>query len=56
MTRPVFVIVCGINGAGKSTLADALARSPDLAGLPFLNPDCLSEMASLHRALSANIM
>ena len=42
MTRPVFVIVCGINGAGKSTLADALARSPDLAGLPFLNPDRLS--------------
>ena len=35
-------MVCGINGAGKSTLADALARSPDLAGLPFLNPDRLS--------------
>lgn len=42
MTRPVFIIVCGINGAGKSTLADALALSPDLAGLPFLNPDRLS--------------
>ena len=42
MTRPVLVIVCGINGAGKSTLADALALSPDLSGLPFLNPDRLS--------------
>ena len=42
MTRPVFVIVCGINGAGKSTLADARAQSPDLAGVPFLNPDRLS--------------
>lgn len=40
--RPVLVIVCGINGAGKSTLADALARSPELAGLPSLNPDRLS--------------
>jgi predicted ABC-type ATPase len=42
VTQPVFVIVCGINGAGKSTLADSLARSPDLTGLPFLNPDRLS--------------
>ena len=42
MTQPVFVVVCGINGAGKSTLADALARSPDLAGLPLLNPDRVS--------------
>ena len=43
MTRPVFVIVCGINGAGKSTLADALAQSPELRELPFLNPDRLSD-------------
>jgi predicted ABC-type ATPase len=42
VTRPVFVVVCGINGAGKSTLADALAGSPELAILPFLNPDRLS--------------
>jgi len=42
VTRPVFVVVCGINGAGKSTLADALAGSPELARLPFLNPDRLS--------------
>ena len=42
MTRPVFVVICGINGAGKSTLADALARSSDVAGMPFLNPDRLS--------------
>ena len=42
MTPPVFVVVCGINGAGKSTLADALAASPELAGVPFLNPDRLS--------------
>lgn len=51
--QPVFVIVCGINGAGKSTLADALARSPDLAGLPFLNPDRLSASYRVtHPALS----
>ncbi len=42
MTRPVFLVVCGINGAGKTTLADALAATPELAGLPFLNPDRLS--------------
>ncbi len=42
MTRPVFVVICGINGAGKSTLADALAASSDLVGLPFLNPDRFS--------------
>ena len=42
MTRPVFVVVCGINGAGKSTLADALAASPELAALPAFNPDRLS--------------
>jgi predicted ABC-type ATPase len=42
VTRPVFVVVCGINGAGKSTLADALAGSPELARLPFFNPDRLS--------------
>jgi ABC-type uncharacterized transport system ATPase component len=33
VTRPVFVVVCGINGAGKSTLADALAGSPEFGGM-----------------------
>lgn len=37
--RPWLVILGGINGAGKSTLADVLAEDPQLAGVPFLNPD-----------------